>query len=192
MKKTFTIKEKQKGADLIGGIMLVILTILSVKGLMLYFKAPENYPLIFSLSILWLIHAITHLLTYKKFRAQNPYKTKFAGWEKEGKIYCYFGIKVFRKIIFYSPFVLMSLGFRVWSGRKDFERVLRQINMAECSHKLALIFTSIVVVILFFADYKKESLYLFIGIILFHVYPVMLQRWNRGRIMRLRNNTDYK
>jgi heme/copper-type cytochrome/quinol oxidase subunit 4 len=108
MEKIYSVEQKQKGADLIGGLMLVILTVLSIKGLMLYSKTPENYQLLFSLSVLWLIQAITHLLTYKKFRDQNPYKTQFASWEKEGKIYCYFGIKIFRKVIFYSPFVLMS------------------------------------------------------------------------------------
>jgi hypothetical protein len=185
-----TVEERQKGADLIGGLILIILTILSIKGIKLYYKTPENHAIIFSLSILWLIHAIIHLLTFQKFRAKNPYKTKFANWEKEGNIYRYFGIKIFRKVIFYSPFVLMSLGIRVWSGRDDFERVLRELNMAEGSHKLALIFTSIIVIILFFVDHRKESFYLLIGIILFHVYPIMLQRWNRGRLMRLINNNE--
>jgi hypothetical protein len=189
MKKSYSIEQKQKGADLIGGLMLVILTTLSIKGLILYFKTPENYPFIFSLSAIWLINASTHLLTFRTSRAQNPYKTQFASWEKEGEIYCWFGIKIFRKIIFYSPFVLMSLGLRVWSGRRDFERILRQINMAERSHKLAAIFTGIAVIILFFAGYTTESLYLFAGIILFHAYPVMLQRWNRGRILKLINHT---
>lgn len=188
MEKSYSIEQKQKSADLIGGLILVILTTLSIKGLILYFKTPENYPFIFSLSVLWLINASTHLLTYRKFRAQNPYKTQFASWEKEGEIYCWFGIKIFRKVIFYSPFVLMSLGLRVWSGRGDFERILRQINMAEGSHKLSAIFTVIVVIILFFAGYITESIYLFAGIILFHAYPVMLQRWNRGRILKLRNH----
>lgn len=190
MRKKYSIEEKQKGADLIGGLMFVILTIISVKGLKLYFETPENKQLIFSLSVLWLIHATIFLLTFKKFRDQNPYKVHFADWEKNGAIYCYFGIKIFRKVIFYSPFVLMSLGIRIWSGRKDFERVLRELNMAEGSHKLALIFTSLFVFVLFLINYRQESMYLLIGIILFHLYPIMLQRWNRGRLMRLIKNSD--
>jgi hypothetical protein len=182
-----TSEERQKGADLIGGFILIILTILSIKGIKLYYETPENHAIIFALSVLWLIQAFIHILTFQKFRDKNPYRFKFANWEKEGNIYRYFGIKIFRKVIIYSPFVLLSLGIRVWTGRNDFERVLRELNMAEGTHKLALLITSMAVIILFFADRTKESFYLLIGTILFHVYPIMLQRWNRGRIKRLIN-----
>ncbi len=181
----YTVEERQKGADLIGGLILIILTILSIGGIKQYFKTPENHAFIFSLSILWLFHAVIHLLAFQKFRAKNPYRIKFAHWEKEGNIYRYFGIKIFRKLILFSPFVLMSLGIRVWSGRDDFERVLRELNMAEGSHKVALLFTVMIVFILFSTDRRKEGYYLLMEIIAFHVYPIMLQRWNRGRIKRL-------
>lgn len=180
-----TIEEQKKHADLMGGMMLVILTLLSIYGLRIYLNNPAEYAFIFGLSACWIIHAILHLLTFSRFRNQDPYKIHYSKWENGGRIYRLFGVKLFRMFLFYSPFRLMSMGIRIWTGREDIERVLREINMAEKSHKVSFTVSVTVIILLFFFNYTYESFYLLICIIPFHVYPIMLQRWNRGRILRL-------
>lgn len=183
--KKYTFDEKIKGAESSAGCIFLIFTICSIIGLGLYIANPEFHKVVFSLSVLWLSNAILHILTHNRLRAKNPYKFRHAKWELNGKLYYYLGVKIYRKVLFFSPFALMSLGIRVFSGREDFERVLREIYVAEKSHINSLIFSGIIAISLYIINWKTESLILITGILFFHIYPIMLQRWNRGRMIRI-------
>lgn len=181
---------KNKGGNSLMGCFFIILTLGSIIGFGLYFSDYENYKVGFSISVLWLSHSILHILTFRGLRTKNPYDFRFAKWEMKGKLYYYLGVKIFRKIILYSPFALLSLGIRILYGRGDLDRVLREIYVAEKSHIYSSFFASIIAMTFFFMDLKTESLYLLCGIIIFHLYPIMLQRWNRDRLIKLINEMN--
>ena len=183
--KKYTSDEKIKRAHSSTGCMFIIITIISVIGINLYIINPEHHKIEFSLSLLWLSQTVTGILINKKLKTRNPYKFKYTNWENGGKLYYYLGVKIFRKILLHSPFIILSLGIRLYSGRNDLDRVLREIYIGEKSHFIALLVSIIIATVLYFLDLKMESLYLLIGLIFFHLYPIILQRWNRGRMIKL-------
>jgi Glycosyl-4,4'-diaponeurosporenoate acyltransferase len=167
---------------------LVIFTALTVVvgiGLGLTVSRPDRYPLIFAFSLTWLIMAFVAAMTGKIFVRLDPQRCRLAGWEREGRIYDRVGLGVVRWVLQYTPLGWLNPNIKVRSGWSDMDRLLRDMNAVEGVHIISAGVSLAVAALYTLAGQVIIGMWLVILTILFNVYPVMLQRWNRGRILRL-------
>ncbi|RQO65939.1 hypothetical protein DBR43_27210 [Pedobacter sp. KBW06] len=173
MKKTLTL------------ILIAIITIGSIYALVVYIKM-DGFSFAWILNFLLMLFVVFFTDALKSPLASPYYNEK--GWEQRGKIYEHLGINLFRKLL-------------VWIG---WEKVIRKTNPIEKNtnalmnlyyrtKKSELDHLIILVIVLgfnIFVAFKFgliKSLSLLILNVLFNLYPIFLQRYNRPRIKRALN-----
>ena len=167
---------------------LVIFTAMTVVvgiGLVMTVMQPDRHPLIFAFSLTWLIMAFVTAITSRIFVRLDPKRFRLAGWEREGGAYDRVGLGAVRWVLQHTPLGWLNPNIKVRSGRSDMDRLLRDMNAVEGVHILAAGMSLAAAAIYILAGQAAVGIWLVIFTVLFNVYPVMLQRWNRGRILRL-------
>ena len=115
----------------------------------------------------------------------NPTLFSLAHWEKQGKIYDRAGIRAFRWMLFHSPLGWINANFHLRASRADCERLLREMNSSEGVHWLTCV-VSVMLAILYLRHDRAVYGYVMLLVrIPYDLYPIMLQRWNRGRVWRV-------
>lgn len=146
---------------------------------------PHGNPLIYSLAISWLI-AITIAFASSAILVRvNPKVFSLARWEHAGKIYERAGIRAFRWMLFHSPLSWINPNFHMGARRADCGRLLREMNSAEGVHWLSCTATVMLAISCLRHDYAVYGYVMLLVRIPFDLYPIMLQRWNRGRVGRV-------
>jgi hypothetical protein len=74
---------------------------------------------------------------------------------------------------------------RLGVSRTDWERLLREMNVAEGMHWLTCFLSSILAISYLVGDYAVYGYVMLLVRVPFDLYPIMLQRWNRGRVCRV-------
>jgi hypothetical protein len=167
---------------------LVIFTALTVAvgiGLVMTILQPGRHPLTFAFSLTWLIMAFVAAATSRIFVRLDPERFRLARWEREGRIYDRVGLGAVRWVLRHTPLGWLNPNIKVRAGWSDMDRLLRDMNAVEGVHILAAGVSLAVAVFFALAGQAVVGMWLVVLTILFNVYPVMLQRWNRGRIFRL-------
>ena len=167
---------------------LVIFTALTVAvgiGLVMTVLQPDRHPLIFAFSLTWLIMAFVAAVTGRIFVRLDPEWFRLAYWEREGRIYDRVGLGAVRWVLRYTALGWLNPNIKVRSGGPDMDRLLRDMNAVEGVHILAAGISLAVAAFFTLAGQVFIGIWLVAFTTLFNVYPVMLQRWNRGRIVRL-------
>jgi hypothetical protein len=106
------------------------------------------------------------------------------GFEKNGRLYKRVGVQYFRKflgIIGYLKFMNPQINRDV----KVLMEAEKGTRVGEVVHYLSIVILLLYVPIMIYFNKEAGILYLFINIILFQLYPIMLQRFNRPRYLRL-------
>ncbi|MFZ5940174.1 MAG: hypothetical protein ACOYXB_06335 [Bacteroidota bacterium] len=178
-------------------LKFVLLTGFYVFFLVLYFTNEVNRNLAgvlfdsFGLSclaafyILFLLRSIPVSLPDRYFRIR--------GFEKSGKIYRLLGVRFF-KLILAKNFAPAFTGKLVLKGPspEEIDRLEKQMRFAETIHTLAFFLTLLVMIP--FGLYRDPRFFVFMPLftVLTNLYPSLVQRFNRSRIMKLqrlpRNN----
>lgn len=115
----------------------------------------------------------------------NPTRFSLARWEKQGAIYDRAGVRVFRWVLLHSPLGWINPNFYLRPGRAECERLLRETNSGEAVRWLTCVVT-VMLAISYLRHHHAEYGYVMLLVrIPFDLYPIMLQRWNRGRVRRL-------
>ena len=167
---------------------LVIFTALTVVvsiGLVMTISQPDRHPLIFAFSLTWLIMAFVAAATSRIFVRMDPKRFHLARWEREGSLYDRMGLGAVRWVLRHTPLGWLNPKIKVRSGGSDMDRLLRDMNAVEGVHILAAGISLAVAAFFTLAGQVFIGIWLVVFTVLFNVYPVMLQRWNRGRIVRL-------
>jgi Glycosyl-4,4'-diaponeurosporenoate acyltransferase len=146
---------------------------------------PHGNPLIYSLAISWLISITIAFVTSAVISRVNPKLFSLAPWEKQGKIYDRADIRAFRWVLFHSPLGWINPNFHLRPGRADCDRLLRELNTSEGIHWLTFFVTVMLAISYLRHDHAVYGYAMLLVRIPFDVYPVMLQRWNRGRVSRV-------
>lgn len=170
---------------------LVIFTALTVvvgAGLAVTISQPDRYPLIFAFSLTWLIMAFVAAATSRIFVRMDPKRFRLARWEREGRLYDRMGVGAVRWVLRHTPLGWLNPNIKVRSGRSDMDRLLRDMNAVEGVHILAAGMSLAVAVLYTLAGQAVIGIWLVVLTLLFNIYPVMLQRRNRGRIVRLQQS----
>ena len=79
---------------------------------------------------------------------------------------------------------------RVWSGRSDLDRLLGALNVAEGSHAVAAILAFPIAIAYARTGHTAVSMWILLLTVPVNVYPILLQRWVRGRIWRIQRRID--
>lgn len=152
----------------------------------LRFYPPHGSPLAYAISVSWLIAIAVALLTSAIFK-RSPRLFSLARWEREGKVYDRASIRTFRWLLLHSPFAWINGSLYLSASRTDCERLLREINASEGVHWLTCLLSSILAISYLFHDDPVYGYVMLLVRIPFDLYPIMLQRRNRGRVYRVLN-----
>jgi glycosyl-4,4'-diaponeurosporenoate acyltransferase len=165
-------------------LMLVALTLWSVYSVS--GKAfPHGDPLVYAIAASWLISMTVAMVSSAIFFRVNARLFSLARWEKEGEIYNRAGIRVFQSLLFHSPLGWINPNFHLRAGRADCDRLLREMNSSEAVHWLTFSVTVMLAISYLRHDHAVYGYAMLLVRIPFDLYPIMLQRWNRGRVQRV-------
>ena len=146
---------------------------------------PHGNPLVYTLAVSWLIAIIIATLTSAIFFRVNPKLFSLASWEKDGAIYERADIRAFRWLLFHSPLGWINPNFHLRASRADCERLLREMNSGEAVHWLTCVISAMLAISYLRHDYAVYGYVMLLVRIPFDLYPITLQRWNRGRVWRV-------
>jgi len=165
--------------------MLVILTFGSVYSIHGRAFPPHGNPIVYSLAISWLISITIAVVGGAMFFRVNPALFSPAHWEKQGEIYDRTGIQAFRWVLFHSPLGWINPNIHLRASRADCNRLLREMNTSEGVHWLTCAISVVLAISYLRHDHAVYGYVLLLIRIPFDVYPIMLHRWNRGRVWRV-------
>jgi len=165
-----------------GTLMIVILTSGSAFSIRGRAFPPHGNPVVYSIAISWLISIAIAFVSSAIFFRVNPTLFSLAHWEKQGEIYDRAGIRAFRWVLFHSPLGWINPNFHLRASRADCDRLLREMNSSEGVHWLTFGVSSMLAISYLLHDRAVYGYVLLLVRIPFDLYPIMLQRWNRGRV----------
>ena len=146
---------------------------------------PHGNAFLYALALTWLVTIAVGLGTGFIFAGADPALFALAPWEKGGKTYERVGIRAFRWTLLRSGLIWINPNFHVRHNRADCERLLRETHNSEGVHWLA---GAILVLLAIWFIIKGNVIHGYVMLLIripFDVYPIMLQRWNRGRLHRV-------
>lgn len=146
---------------------------------------PDSHPVVFTVSVTWFLGLLAGMLTRRVFLRMDPKRFALSRWERDGRIYDRVGVGVFGWLLQHTPFGWFDPFLKVRSGRSDMKRLLRELNFAEGSH-LVQVVVSLGLALTFLAGgHAVVGLAFVVLSVPVHIYPIMLQRRSRGRVLRL-------
>jgi len=147
--------------------------------------SPHGNPLVYSLAISWLVSITIATLSSAIFFRVNPKLFSLAHWEKRGEIYGRAGIGAFRWVLFHSPLGWINPNFHLRASRADCDRLLREMNSSAAVHWLTCVVSVMLAISYLLHDHAVYGYVMLLVRIPFDLYPIMLQRGNRGRMCRV-------
>ena len=88
-------------------------------------------------------------------------------------------------MLLHSPLGWINPNFPLGTSRTDCERLLREMNVSEGVHWLTCFLSSILAISFLVGDYAVYGYVMLLVRIPFDLYPIMVQRRNRGRVCRV-------
>ena len=171
--------------------MILILTAWSTYSIINGKTFPHGNPLVYSLAMSWLIAITVAFASSAIFFRLNPTLFSLANWEKQGEIYDRAGIRAFRWVLLHSPLGWINPNFHWRASRIDCDRLLREMNSGEAVHWLTCVVWVMVAISHFVHGFVVYGYAMLLVRIPFDLYPIMLQRWNRGRVWRVLRRPSY-
>lgn len=164
----------------------VVLSVLAMVGLVVAVPDVDAHPVMFTCSVTWVVGGFTGLFAQRWLLGLDPWRLRLARWEREGRVYRWVGVEGFRWLLRHTPLGWLNPALRL-TGRErpDIESLLRQMNFAEGAHLIGGVITLGLAVGYAVTGHGRVAL-CFGGITLVvHFYPLITQRWNRGRVARV-------
>lgn len=111
-------------------------------------------------------------------------------FEANGRLYEILGVRIFRKLVPNGDWVnrwrrRRDAGFRVLSNRRSAAEFLSRTVMSEKSHLVPLFMGAGTSLFAWHIGWTGWAVYLGVANVLVHLYPILLQRYTRARIVRL-------
>ena len=164
--------------------VLVLLIVLFMVAYITIKKGPQSFVFAWVLNFALMLAVFFFTNTFKPRLTAGYYNSK--KWEANGTIYKWFGVNGFRKL-------LVLLGWeKVIRASSPVKKNLDAIKhlehgtrQAEFGHLIIFFIVFATNVFVAFRYGIAKSLSLFLLNIIFNVYPVILQRYNRPRLQRM-------
>ena len=172
------------------GIRSIVLIVVFTVSAAVYFNRRGFYPphgnaLIYAIAMSWLISISIAVGSSAILFRVNPKLFSLARWEKEGEVYNRTGIRAFRWLLLHSPLGWINPNLHLGASRTDCERLLREMNSGEGVHWLTCIASVLLAISCLVGGYAVYGYVMLLVRIPFDLFPIMLQRRNRGRLCRV-------
>jgi hypothetical protein len=149
-------------------------------------REPDRWPFVFAFTLSWLLMTAIGLMTAAPYERADLSRWRWAPWERQGRVYERLGVRGYRWALLHSPFGWCNPHLSVRGGRADLERLERDMLAAEGPHAISMVVTFAVAIGFAWTGHAWVAVWMAVVNVPLNVYPVMLQRWNRGRVRRLR------
>jgi hypothetical protein len=166
-------------------LVAMICSLLAAVGMVVAVPDIDRHPVMFAFSMTWVIGGFVGLVTRNWLLGMDPWRCRFASWEREGRVYRYVGIEAFRWSLRQTPLGWLNPALRMTARKADLEHVLRQMNFAEGAHLIGGVSTLALACGYAVTGHVWVGLTFAVITVLVHFYPMILQRWNRGRMVRV-------
>jgi hypothetical protein len=161
------------------------LSVLSMVGMIIAVPDVDRHPVVFAFSLSWVIGGFVGIFTQSYLLRMDPWRFGFARWEREGRVYRCVGVEAFRWCLRHTAFAWLNPASKMTARKSDLENLLRQMNFAEGAHLVGGVITLGLSVGYMVTGHVGVGLSFGVITILVHFYPLILQRWNRGRVARI-------
>lgn len=161
---------------------IAILTIAAVYAVVIYIRM-DGFAFAWILNFLLMFFVVFFTTSLKSELTSSYYDEK--SWESKGKIYENLGINLFRKLLVAVGWEkVIRKGYPIEKNTKALRNLYYQTKKSELDHLIILIIVLGFNVFVAFKFGVAKSLWLLVLNILFNLYPILLQRYNRPRIAR--------
>jgi hypothetical protein len=165
--------------------MFWTMTAIAALGLFTAIPHIDAHPVRYTFAISWILSLVVAAVTRDKLLQLDPQRFRLARWECEGRVYRWVGAEAFCWLLKHTPLGWLNPSLRLASPKSGIEGLVRQIDFAEGAHLIGGVITFGLSVAHAAVGHAKVGLSFAFMALLFHAFPVMVQRWNRGRIERL-------
>lgn len=166
-------------------ILIATATIASICALVIYIRM-DSFSFAWVLNFLLIFFVVYFTAALKSQFGSSYYNQK--GWEQKGKVYEYFGINFFRKLLVWIGWEkLIRKSNPIEKNTKALENLLYQTKKSELDHLIILLIVLGFNVFVVFKFGVVKSLSLLLLNVVLNLYPIFLQRYNRPRIARALN-----
>jgi hypothetical protein len=160
------------------GVVIAVVDVCSRTTMFPVFRYPAGAVLVYGLSmtLIWLArHVVPFGLPPRYYRLRTV--------ENDGRLYRRLGVGTFKWLIFKSGVETLNWSARLSHGRTGLPGLERGIREAETDHTMTLL--AMVVVTLYAAmnGWWAFASWLVLANVVANVYPIMLQRSNRARLL---------
>ena len=183
MSRTREVEQALRGMRSV--LMILMLTFGSIYFIRGRAFPPHGNPLLYCLAVSWLVAMTIAVVSSALFFRVNPKRFSLARWEKQGEVYERVGVGAFRWVLLHSPLGWINPNYHLRPSRADCERLLRETNSGEGVHWLSFVATAMLAIRYLRHDHAVYGYVMLLVRIPFDLYPIMLQRWNRGRVGRV-------
>jgi hypothetical protein len=160
------------------GVVIAVVDAASRTAMFPMFRYPGGAVLVYSLSmtLVWLIrHVLPFALPFQYHRLRP--------FEIDGRLYRYLGIVTFKWLLFNSGVEILNFSARLSHGRTGLVGFERGIREAETDHAIALLVMGVVTLYAAVNAWWALTSWLLLANVVANVYPIMLQRHNRARLL---------
>jgi len=166
-------------------ILIPVLTIGSTAALVYYIKI-DTFSFAWAFNFMLMVFIPPFIDTLKSPLTSSYYNEKT--WEKRGKVYEKLGINVFRKLLVLIGWEkIIRKAHPIEKNTQSLVNLHLQTKKSEINHVIILFIVLGFNVFVAIQYGFIKSLSLLILNIILHLYPIMLQRYNRPRIERAMN-----
>lgn len=111
---------------------------------------------------------------------------RLRAWERNGSLYTLVGVTVFKRLLRRGPLAVFNPGLHLPAVRSAENLAIldQRMRAAEASHFIVFALTVLLVVVQLVARWWTTAGWTMLFNVVLNGYPVMLQRYNRGRLAR--------
>jgi hypothetical protein len=164
------------------------MTAIAAVGLFTAIPHIDSHPARYAFAISWILSVVIAALTRDKLLQLDPERFRLARWEIEGRVYRWVGVEAFCWLLRHTPLgwlnPWLNPSLRLFP-KSGIQALVRELDFAEGAHLIGGVITLGLIVAYAVMGHAKVSLSFTLMALLFHVYPVIVQRWNRGRSERI-------
>lgn len=163
--------------------VLIGLAALGSTALLTNYMRMHSLTFAWALNFLWMFWVFIYMETQITELTSSYYTSK--AWERKGRCYEYFGIHLFRKSLVLIGWEKLNKKTNpIEKNAKALQHNLFNTKKAEFGHLIIFLIVLVVSVIVIVTSGLRSAMWLIALNILFNLYPVLLQRYNRPRIER--------